>query len=381
MPQTGESMAAFLSAPEIGTGGAKSLPGRYYTSEEVFRLERERIFSWRWLCVCRGEDLAEAGDFVVRDCAGESVIVCRDRAGRIRAFFNVCRHRGTRLCEAQRGRFGNAITCPYHAWTYGLDGSLKGAPSMQGGEGFDAADYGLIPANVAEWEGFVFLSLAADPDPFETSHAPVLSRFSRYNLASLRTVRTIHYDVRANWKLLFENYSECYHCGPVHPSLVKLSPADSGANDLTSGPFLGGYMEVTGGESMTLSGRACAIPVADLPDVDVRRVYYYALFPNMLLSLHPDYVMAHLLWPEAVGRTRIECRWLFHPAAAAQPGFDPDDGVNFWDRTNREDWHICEQSQLGVSSRAYIPGPYSPRESISAAFDREVLAALDETDP
>jgi Rieske 2Fe-2S family protein len=250
---------------------------------------------------------------------------------------------------------------------------------MQGVEGFDPAEYGLVAAHVAEWEGFVFLSLAADPEPFETSHAQILGRFSRYNLAALRTARTIHYDVRANWKLLFENYSECYHCGPVHPSLVKLSPADSGANDLTSGAFLGGYMEVTGGESMTLSGRACAMPVGDLPDADLSRVYYYALFPNMLLSLHPDYVMAHLLWPEAADRTRIECRWMFHPEAAGQPGFNPDDGVEFWDRTNREDWHICEQSQLGVASRAYIPGPYSPRESISAAFDREVLAALGET--
>jgi Rieske 2Fe-2S family protein len=161
----------------------------------------------------------------------------------------------------------------------------------------------------------------------------------------------------------------------VHPALVKISPADSGANDLSSGPFLGGYMEVKGG-SMTLSGRTCSIPVGELPAEDLHRVYYYTIFPNMLLSLHPDYVMVHAVWPQSPERTLIECHWLFHPDASAHPGFDPDDGVAFWDRTNREDWHICEQSQLGVSSRAYTPGPYSPRESISAAFDREVLSAL-----
>jgi Rieske 2Fe-2S family protein len=190
----------------------------------------------------------------------------------------------------------------------------------------------------------------------------------------------VDYDVAANWKLIFENYNECYHCGPVHPALVKLSPADSGANDLTSGPFLGGYMVVSNGHesggSMSMSGKNCAIAVADLPEEDLRRVYYYTLFPNMLLSLHPDYVMVHTIWPQSTERTLVECEWLFHPDAASHPGFDPDDGVAFWDKTNREDWHICEQSHLGVVSRAYTPGPYSPREAISAAFDLEYRRAL-----
>jgi Rieske 2Fe-2S family protein len=241
----------------------------------------------------------------------------------------------------------------------------------------DLSQYPLHPVPVARWEGFLFICLAEEPEPFERQFAPLLTRFHRFNTVNLRSTRRIDYDVKANWKLLFENYSECYHCPAIHPGLVKLSPADSGENDLVEGPFLGGFMTVSReGGSLTLSGKSCAIPVGELPAEDMRRVYYYSIFPNMLLSLHPDYVMAHTLWPQSPGRTRIECEWLFHPEAAAQPGFDPEDGIGFWDRTNREDWHICEQSQLGVSSRAYTPGPYSPRESISAAWDDYYLSQM-----
>jgi len=131
-----------------------------------------------------------------------------------------------------------------------------------------------------------------------------------------------------------------------------------------------------GAESMTMSGQACGVAVGDLPDEDMNRVYYYAIFPNLLLSLHPDYVMFHTLWPQGTDRTLITCSWLFHPATLGDPTFNPDDGIEFWDMTNRQDWHICEQSQLGVESRAYTPGPYSKRESLSAQFDREVLRSL-----
>lgn len=249
---------------------------------------------------------------------------------------------------------------------------------MEDSPGFCKRDYGLTPVAVAVWEGFVFISLAEEPAPFDQSFAPLWGRFARFGLPRLRSLRQIRYDVQANWKLVFQNYSECYHCPSVHPALVKLSPADSGHNDLVSGPFLGGYMSVLqAGGSMSHNGRACGPPIGDLPPEDLQRVYYYSLFPNVLLSLHHDYAMVHTIWPQAPGRTLIECDWLFHPDAAA-PGsaFDPDQGIDFWDATNRQDWHVCELSQLGIASRGYKPGPYSPRESLSAAFDRELLAAL-----
>jgi glycine betaine catabolism A len=375
-------MTRFLTAAEVGTGGAFTLAGKYYTSPDVFRTEQEHIFARRWVCAGRESDLAAPGNYFLREIAGESLIVLRDRdegdrAGNVRAFFNVCRHRGTRLCEQATGKLASTIQCPYHAWTYSLDGSLIGAPSMGGAAGFDTSAYGLRPAGIALWEGFIFLSLADQPRPFEQAFAPLLGRFVRYGLPSLLPARRIDYHVGANWKLIFQNYNECYHCPTVHPQLVKLSPADSGENDLTSGPFLGGFMAVNAGSAMTRSGKLCARPVGNLPPEDLARVYYYSIFPNLLLSLHADYVMVHTLWPQAPERTRIECQWLFHPRAANESGFDADDGVGFWDETNRQDWHMCEQSQLGVSSRAYSPGPYSPRESISAAFDREYLTALE----
>jgi Rieske 2Fe-2S family protein len=355
------------------------MPGRYYTSADVFEQEQERVFLRHWLCAGRAEAIAEPSAYFVRNVGTESAIVVRGRHGEVRAFHNVCRHRGSRICEEPYGRFASNIRCPYHAWTYGLDGALLGAASMDGFPGFDRAEFSLHAVGVAVWEGWVFVNFAADAEPLEQTHAPLIGRFSRFGMPYLRAARRIDYDVRANWKLVFENYSECYHCSAIHPALVKLSPADSGANDLTSGPFLGGYMEVkAAGGSMTESGLACAISVAALPESDMRRVYYYTLFPNMLLSLHPDYVMAHTLWPVAPDRTLIECEWLFHPDAPQHPGFDPDDAVRFWDLTNREDWHACEQSQLGVSSRAHTPGPYSPREGISVAFDEEYRRVMSE---
>jgi Rieske 2Fe-2S family protein len=368
----------FIHSTLVPIDGATTLPREYYVSPEIFADEVTKIFWERWLCVGRAAEIAAPGDYVVRQLGDASIIILRDQGGRVRAFHNVCRHRGTRLCEAATGNLGERIVCPYHSWTYGLDGRLIGAPSTAGIEGFDRSNYPLRDVGIAEWEGFVFMNLSAHPEPFKKAFAPLLDRFSRFHLAELESARRIDYDVQANWKLLFQNYSECYHCSPVHPELVKLSPATSGENDLIEGPYLGGYMTLNEhAGSMTMSGRACGIPVSDELDADDRqRVYYYSIFPNTLLSLHPDYVMFHTMWPEGPRRTRITCEWLFNPDTLTDDSFDPDDGVRFWDMTNRQDWHICEQSQLGVASPAYQPGPYSPRESLSVAFDREVLKAL-----
>jgi Phenylpropionate dioxygenase and related ring-hydroxylating dioxygenases, large terminal subunit len=370
-------MATFLRTTEIPLDDARTLPGEYFTSSAIFAEEREKIFARRWLCVGREARLAAAGDYFLQDVLGESIIVVRDDDGRTNAYYNVCRHRGSRLCEAETGSFDGTIRCPYHSWTYALDGRLLGAPSTSDLPGFSVADYPLRHVALAKWEGFLFINLADEPEPFESAWAPLLGRFTRFNISRLDTARTIEYDVKANWKLLFQNYSECYHCGPVHPSLARATPPTSGENDLVEGPFTGGFMVMNPGyESLTMSGRSCGLPVGDLPPEELRRVYYYAIVPNMLLSLHPDYVMYHTLWPEAPDRTRVTCSWLFHPDTLTDSRFDPDDGVEFWDMTNRQDWHICERSQLGVSSRAYRPGPYSKREALPAQFDREVLRAL-----
>jgi phenylpropionate dioxygenase-like ring-hydroxylating dioxygenase large terminal subunit len=357
--------------------GARTLEGRYYHAPGIFAQERERVFARAWICIGRGEQLERPGDFFLADVAGESLIVTRGKDGRVRAFDNVCRHRGTRICTEAAGRFAGSIRCPYHAWTYALDGTLLAARTMSDVPDFDRAEYPLHEAAVAELDGFVFVNLAAEPVPFAQAFAPLIGRFARWHIAELRTARTIEYDLACNWKLVFQNYSECYHCPLLHPQLDALSPSDSGRNDLSEGAFLGGYSELRReGASLTSTGATSRAPLGELAGDDLHRVYYYTIFPSLLLSLHPDYVMAHYVTPLSPDRTQVVCAWLFDPAAIAAPGFDPSDAVGFWDLTNRQDWHVNELTHRGTASRAYIPGPYSDAEGLLAAFDRHYLNAL-----
>jgi len=366
-----------------------SLPQKYFVSPEIFAKERAGIFSKQWLLVGHQSRIRDAGDYIVQQVIGESLIVIRDKTGEIHGFFNVCRHRGTRLKEDTCGH-ASTIQCPYHAWTYGLDGRLVGAPHMDQVPGFDKADYSLHAVNLALWEGFIFVNLADSgtrlrseatarqaPGDFislERWFAPLAGKFSHWNMSILQPAKRIEYDVHANWKLMFENYSECYHCPGVHPQLQKVSPYDSAENDLREGPFLGGFMKINPGKSLTMSGNACAAFVGKIENL--QQVFYYSIFPNMLLSLHPEYVMVHQLWPQSPERTLIVCDWLFHPDAFDRKDFRPGDAIEFWDMTNKQDWHVCELSQQGIASRAYQPGPYSSRESIPAAWDEYYLRIM-----
>jgi Rieske 2Fe-2S family protein len=383
-------ITVFRKTAETFAAGAKTLAQQYFVSPEVFAEEQDRIFSRQWVLVGHQSQLAEAGDYFVAEVANESLIIVRDKGGEVHGFYNVCRHRGTRLREARNGHL-SAIQCPYHAWTYGLDGRLIGAPHMDQLPDFDKADYSLHAVNLALWEGLIFVNLADSgtrlrsevtarqaPGDFislERWFAPLNGKFSHWNLPKLRPAKRIEYDVKANWKLMFENYSECYHCPGVHPMLSKVSPYDSAENDLTEGPFLGGFMKINKGAGLTMSGKACALPVGKIENL--QEVFYYSIFPNMLLSLHPEYVMVHQLWPQSPERTLILCDWFFHPDAFNRSDFKPEDAIEFWDMTNRQDWHVCELSQQGITSRAYEPGPYSPRESIPAAWDREYLRQME----
>jgi Rieske 2Fe-2S family protein len=359
--------------------GAETLPQRYFVSPEIFAEELQKIFATNWVLVGHQSQLAKPGDYFLAEVASESLIVAKDQRSTVRAFYNVCRHRGARLCEEHDGHAG-AIQCPYHAWTYALDGRLIGAPHMDETPGFNKADYSLHQAQLGLWEGSIFLNLGDATASLEKWFEPLDGKFSPWNLAALRSAKRIKYDVRANWKLIFQNYSECYHCLGVHPELSKISPYDSAENDLTEGPFLGGFMRIASDKSLTMSGNACALPVGNFGDEDFRFVFYYSIFPNMLLSLHPDYVMVHQLEPQSPERTLIFCDWFFNPEAGGvtHPAdrFNPDDAVEFWDMVNKQDWHVCELSQQGISSRAYEPGPYSARESIPAAWDEYYLRQM-----
>jgi phenylpropionate dioxygenase-like ring-hydroxylating dioxygenase large terminal subunit len=370
-------MAAYYKTAETLKPGAQTLAGKYYVSSDIFDQEQGSIFSQSWLCMGRTSEIAQPGEYIVRQVGQESILLVRDQLEEIQALYNVCRHRGSRLCMQDSGKFGASIQCPYHAWTYNLRGELIGAPLMDEVDDFRKQEHHLHSIHTAQWEGFIFINLSDDPEPFEQAFNPLIDKFSAWNLPHLLSLRRIDYQVKANWKLIVQNYSECYHCPLIHPDLVRRTPYRSGQNDLFEGPYLGGFMELYDGvESMTMSSRICALPVGAFTDEQRSRIDYYAIFPTLLLSLHLDYVMFHTLWPLASGETRITCEWLFAPNAADSPDFDPDDAVAFWDMTNHQDWRACEMTQLGVSSRSYSPAPYSSAESLLAAFDEEYLKRL-----
>lgn len=354
--------------------GATTLPAEYYVDTAFFEREMEALFARTWICAGRTEQVARPGQFFVREILGESLVVTRSASGAVNAFYNVCRHRGTRLCTEHEGTFGGSIQCPYHAWTYDLDGRLIGAPHMDDVPHFRKDEYPLHRVHADTWDGHIFLNLSPAPAPLTEQLADLPARFRPWRMEDLRLGKRIVYDVRANWKLVIQNYNECLHCPNLHPALNKLSHYLSGENEPLRSTYMGGRMDLRPGvDTLSMDG---SCPRAFLPGLapdDVRRVYYYAIFPNMLLSLHPDYMMVHTLWPIAPDRTINICEWHFHPDEITRPGFDPADAVDFWDMTNRQDWHVCELSQAGISSRAYTPGPYSNREDLLYAFDRMIV--------
>jgi glycine betaine catabolism A len=369
-----EDSSISIKPRDVMPQGARTLPARYYTDPALFQVEMDELFGRMWFHAARSQEIERAGQFIVRELNGYNVIVTRNSAGRVNGFHNVCRHRGTRLCTEASGRFAGSIQCPYHAWTYDLDGRLIGAPHMDEVPHFEKADYPLQAVHADEWDGHVFLNLDSRPEPLQAQLGSLVQKFRDWRMSELRLGRRIVYDVKANWKLIIQNYNECLHCPNLHPALNKLSHYLSGENEPLQSTYMGGRMDLRPGVETLSTDGSC--PRAFLPGLsaeDRRRVYYYAIFPNMLLSLHPDYMMTHTLWPVAADRTLNVCEWHFQPSELGKDSFDPSDCVDFWDLTNRQDWHVCELSQAGISSRAYVPGPYSNREDLLYAFDRFIV--------
>jgi Rieske 2Fe-2S family protein len=351
----------------------KTLPAKYYTDPDNFRAEIERFYFDAWICAGKMEQIANPGDYFLRNVGGESIIVTRDAGGVVRAFYNVCRHRGTRMCTVPEGTFAGRIQCPYHGWTYGLDGRLIGAPHM-GEVDFSPQDYPLHAVSAESWDGHLFIHLGNHPEPLATQLGALPKKFAAWRMEELRLAKRIVYDVKANWKLIILNYNECLHCPILHPLLNRLTDYLGADNEQPAPNYIGGAMGFRGGaETMSMDGRRRRDYLPGLSEEERKNVYYYAILPNLLLSLHPDYMMTHTLWPKAVDRTEIICEWHFHRDEMAKASFQADDAIEFWDITNGEDWKISELSQAGIESRAYTPGPYSCREELLQAFDERVV--------
>ena len=370
----------------------RTLPREAYFADAIWQREKERIFSREWVCVGRTEELPQAGDYLVLDLAGESVLVVRSRNGDLRAFYNVCRHRGCRLVldspvkpspdssSGPAGHFASGIRCPYHAWTYTLDGELRTAPFMEEEAEFRREDFPLWPIGLEVWGGFMFLNLspveaAAEGRSLLRQLGPVPERLQRYPLADLRTARRIVYEVAANWKVMLENYNECYHCAGVHPELCKVVPAfkHKGGSELD---WERGIPHRDGAWTFTHSGTTGRARFAGLNDDEKVRHKGELIYPNFLLSLSADHVAAFTAWPHAPERTTIICDFLFHPDEMARRGFDPSDAVEFWDLVNRQDWRICEGVQAGMRARVFEHGYYAPMESASLDIRRYIREHL-----
>lgn len=367
-----------------------TLPTRWYRSEDLFRLEKERIFWREWMCVCREEEVREPGTSRIVDVVGESILIVRNRKGELRAFYNVCRHRGSRLCrsgsEGAAARAsgvvaGRRIVCPYHNWTYDLDGRLIAAPHVRRLTQADKNSLGLHPAGVESWGGFVFVHLTpANVASLASQLGPVAERTRNYPLGELRIGRTIQYRVAANWKVICENYNECYHCAPVHPELCDLVPAfrDGGGGNLD---WTRGIAHRPGAYTFTASGTTARRAFGGLSADERERHKGELCYPNLFLSLACDHVAAFILQPRGAERTDITCHFLFEQAEIDKPGFDPSDAVDFWDLVNRQDWDICESVQQGMSSRVHQHGYYAPMEDYALDIRRYVrdrVGAVDE---
>lgn len=387
----------------------RTLPGPSYTSEAEFARERERVLLPGWFCVGRADGLAEPGCYLAADVCGESIIVTRADDGGLAGYYNLCRHRGSRLvptagCQpAVSGRFPGSVRCPYHAWTYALDGTLRAAPFLPALREYRAA-LSLHRVDVATWGGFVFARLEppgrdatrrpgaataglplTDPatagpgDSLEATVGEIAARTAAYPLAGLRSGARLRYDVAANWKVILENYNECYHCGPVHPELCELVPAfRRGGGDVD---WAAGIPHRPGATTFTSTGTTCRAPFPGLPEEARTRHFGELVLPNLMLSLSADHVAAFTVWPRSAAATTVLCDFLFHPAELARPDFDPSDAVGFWDLVNRQDWSICEQVQDGMGSRRFSTGYLAPMEQPSADIGQYVAARLDMSGP
>jgi Rieske 2Fe-2S family protein len=362
-----------------------TLPRDCYLSEPLYQREKEAIFCREWFCVGRDEEVPEPGDYLLLEVTGESVLVVRTREGTIRAHYNLCRHRGSQLVLGvdprplatgpiplrPSGNFASGIRCPYHSWTYNLNGTLRTAPWLDESAGFCREDLPLHAVGVESWGGFLFVNLTPDTAgrTLATQLGGAPERVRRYPLAELRTARRIRYEVQANWKVILENYNECYHCGPVHPELCRVVPAfkQKGGMDLD---WDRGVPHKDGAWTFTFSGTTTRRPFAGLNEDELTRHKGELMYPNFMLSLSAEHAAAFTLWPGGPGRTTVVCDFLFHPDEISRAGFDPMDAVDFWDVTNRQDWVICESVQRGMASRAFMHGYYAPMESLSLDIRR-----------
>jgi Rieske 2Fe-2S family protein len=393
-----------------------SLPADFYSSELVYRAELEHIWRRGWLFVGHTCEIPKAGDYVTFAVDNDSLIIIRNDDGKIHALWNVCRHRGTQMCSEPSGRAGRLV-CPYHQWTYARDGALVSCRGMQ--EDIDKSQLGLLRAHVREVAGLIYVSLAENPPDFSEAASAIEPLARPQGLDRAKVAKTVDYDVAANWKLVWENNRECYHCNVNHPQYIKANFDHYNADDTSeriqarigqavarseqkwaaaglavshrqSGmtqfpdaerncwfaanrtPLVESYV------SETMDGRQVAPLMGDYPDADVGTLRIRTL-PNMWHHASCDHAVSTRLLPAGLHRTTVRVTWLVHQDAVEGRDYRVEEIMPFWQLTSEQDWALCEQAQKGVDSSRYLPGPFSTYKEYNVdAFVRWCLHQLSE---
>ena len=358
----------------------RTLGGRDYVDPAVFEAECDGIFESMWFCAIHTSDIPDAGSFRTVQIGRESILLTRSRRGELRGFYNVCRHRGAQLCTEDSGQAKRSFQCPYHAWTYDFDGKLIAAPNLTSMPDIGREEYGLRTVHVREWLGYVWVSLADEPESFEhTVEQEILDRLGAmseleaYDVSTLKIGRRITYDVKANWKLIIENFMECYHCATIHPELTEVLPEFA---DGLAAQFFVNHGAVFGEEiqGFTVDGRVGLDKLPGIGEDRDRKYYAITIKPQVFINLVPDHVIVHRMFPMGPDRTVVECDWLYLPGVV-DSGADLDASVKLFDLVNRQDFEACERCQPAMSSRVYAGGGVLvPSEHHIALFHEWVVS-------
>ena len=358
-----------------------SLAARAYLDPRCHDRELRRIWQRHWICVGRAEEVAGARDFLRVSVADRGVLLLRDDQGALRAYLDSCRHRGASLCTGERGLFARAaIVCPYHAWTYDLQGRLLRTGARPAPTGFDRDAHGLRPLPLRDWNGFVFVCLAPDPPPFAAGFDQPLERLDAWHLADCVAAHRTILTIACNWKVFWENYNECLHCPGVHPDLSRLVPiygrglleaADEPARTrqgVDGDPTAPDGLRA-GARSWTTTGEPVGPDFPGLADADRRAGHVYVTtLPSLFVVGHVDYARAVRLRPLGPEATELRVDYLFPRATLAVPGFDPAPAIAFAERVLGEDAAICEANQRGLRAAPDARGVLMPEEYVVRSF-------------